>query len=475
MKQYPNILWIQTDEQRPDSMGCWGSTWAKTPNVDALAARGTVFRNTVCQSPVCLPSRTSQMTCRYPQEVNAMTNDMGQRDVLPAGTQMFTQVLAAAGYETVTFGKRHLPKWDSWQRHESCVLNSEYSGYFALNARYREEDYHVIKRPGSTPIILAGTYPVFEPNPSRTITDWAMKFLRERDRSRPFLLRVSHNWPHTPVLAPPPFEQLYDPEELPVRFFDEEAYAGRSQSDRRIADSHRMRELSKAQYRQIWKHYMGLCAYVDYEVGRLLAVLESLGMERETIVIYSSDHGKLLGEWGAGEKGTFDRQCWGVPFIWSWPGHLPEGRVSEGLCELMDTGRTLAGVLGIEAPAEWRGRNLFGDAAPEAVFGEIGVPNSAAPLLAGEQKEDEANRDHRPLQVAVRTQRYRMDLVWMKDGQRVEPTDGNLFDLEADPLERRNRWRDEASAGVKRELLGKLEDWFASLEKPAELFGETSA
>ena len=471
-KHFPNILWIQTDEQRPDSLGCWGSRWAKTPNLDALAASGVVFRNAVCQAPVCLPSRTSQMTCRYPHEVAAMTNDMAQREVLPPGTLMFTQLLAAVGYQTVTFGKRHLPKWDSWQRHESCVLNAEYSGYFALNARYSESEHHVVKRPSSTPIILAGRYPTFEPNPSRTITDWAINFLRERDRSRPFLLRVSHNWPHTPVLAPPPFDELYDPGQLPVRFYDAEAYAGRSDADRQIADSHRMSELSKEQYRQMWKDYMGLCAYVDYEVGRLLAVVQSLALDHDTIVVYSSDHGKNLGEWGAGEKGTFDRQCWGVPFIWSWPGHVPEGKVSDELCELLDTGRTLAGLTGVDAPAHWRGRDLFSSSPPAAVFGEIGVPNSRAALLnAGEKKEDEANKDHRPLQVGVRTARHRLDLVWMKDGRRVDPADGNFFDLETDPLEKRNLWHETAAASTRQELLRRLEEWFAGLDKPAALFG----
>lgn len=471
MKPRPNILWIQTDEQRPDSLGCWGSTWAKTPNLDALAARGTIFRNPVCQSPVCVPSRTSQMTCRYPHEVCALTNSAAGHDVLPPGTLMFTQLFAAAGYQTVTFGKRHLPRWDSWQRHESCVLDSDYAGYFALNSRYSEADHHVIKRPGSTPIILAGTYPTLEPNPSRTITDWAIQFLRQRDRSKPFLLRVSHNWPHTPVLAPPPFDQLYDPDDLPVRFYDAQAYACRSAADRRIADSHRMRDLTKAQYRQIWKDYMGLCAYVDYEVGRLLAVLQSFALERDTIVIYSSDHGKNLGEWGAGEKGTFDRQCWSVPFIWSWPGHLPEGVVRDDLCELLDTGRTLAALAGLDAPAHWRGRDLFSTPAPPAVFGEIGVPHSRAPRLSAlEKKEDQANRDHRPLQLAVRTARHRLDLVYLKDGRRLDPADGNLFDLDADPLERRNLFHDPATAPIKRDLLARLDAWFASLDQPPALF-----
>ncbi len=482
MTSRPNILWIQTDEQRPDSLGCYGSAWAKTPNLDELASRGVVFRNAVCQSPVCVPSRSSQLTCRYPQEVNVLFNNVYNCDgVFPPGTVTFPEALAqAADYETVTFGKAHTPKHPIWQRVEGADLLPEYANFYRLGPGYDEAAHHVIKMPRRAPILLAGTYPVFTPNPSRLITDQAIDWLRagRSKDDRPFLLRVSHNWPHTPVLAPPPFDRLYSPDELPVRFYDDEAYRTRALYNREIADEDRMRELTPEQVRQVWKDYMGLCAYVDYEAGRLLAALKALGLEDNTIVLFSSDHGKALGEWGAGEKGYFDQEVWRVPFLWSWPGHLPEGETRTEPCELLDTGRTLLSLAGLAGhiPAGWRGRNLFNpnEAAPPAVFGQIGWPNARCSLLQREQVK--AMGEKRPhwftLRVAIRTERYRMDESWMRDGRRIAApeADGNLFDLRADPQEKRNLWREPSSQETVRALRRQIEAWCEGLERPAELF-----
>jgi len=475
----PNILWIQTDEQRPDSLGCYGSGWAKTPNLDELAERGVTFRRAFCQSPVSVPSRSSQMTCRYPQEIGVLNNPIDHYDgkVYPDDAVMFTEVFADAGYQTVNFGKRHIAKRPtSWHRHDSRQVDSQYAGFFALADRYADEDYRVIKRPGGSPIILAGTYPgSLTDNPSRRITDWAIDYLRTRDVARPFLLRVSHNYPHTPVLPPPPFDRLYCHSELPVRYYDHDAYACRSAADRRIADSHNMRALTRQQYEQIWCDYMGLCGYVDYEVGRLLAAVKALGLEDNTLIVYSADHGKMLGEWGAGEKGVFDDPVWRGPFIWSWPGHLPQGEQRDDLCEMLDMGKTLLGLTRLtdRTPPSWRGRDLFDASAtaPQFVVGQIGMPNRNAPLaLATEPNAGSPNYNPRPLHMAIRTQRYRLDLPWMKDGRRITELDGNLFDLEADPQERVNLWSDPQHAETRADLLRQLEAWFDTTPKHPGLF-----
>ena len=283
----PNVLWIQTDEHRPDSLGCYGSAWAKTPNLDALAQRGVLYQNCVCNSPVCVPSRASQLTARYPQEINVLLNHVSDEhhvndtaNVYPPGTITFPEVFANAGYATASFGKWHVPVHPTWQVNKSLVNLDQFSGYYALNEAYDEDAHHVIKRPGGTPIILAGTYPVAEGHPSQVITDWSIDWLRSLDKDQPFLLRVSHNWPHTPVLAPPPFDQLYNPDDIPIRYFDEQVYLTHSERDRRNADRQRMRDLSREQIRQIWKDYMGLVACVDYETGRMLIrASQELGLD----------------------------------------------------------------------------------------------------------------------------------------------------------------------------------------------------
>jgi len=454
-----------TDEQRPDSLGCYGSDWAKTPNIDRFAARGTVFRNAVCQSPVCLPSRSSQLCGRYPQEfccLNNMLQTAGEG--YPGGYTSFTSLLAEAGYTTANFGRFHNLDKESFALNEihGDASMPECAGHFELGPGLKERDYHVIKRPGThhRPLIIAGTWPG-EESPSSRAADDAIEFLQERDDDHPFLLRVSFPFPHTPTLAPPPFDQLYDPDELPIQWFDAEARDGRSDYDRIYADLHRMDELSEEQVRQLWKDYMGCCAYVDQQVGRVLEGLEARGQMENTIIIYSSDHGKSLGEWGTGEKGTFDSEVWRVPFIWSWPGHVPEGEVRHEPCEIIGTGRTLLGLLGMTdaLPESWRGRDLFADTTGSgAAFAAIRPPI-----------EDIPDFPSHLMRVAVRTDRYRMDVNWPLNGSRptADELDGNLFDLVEDPQERRNRLGDVEMAGTVIGLMAHLERWLG--EAPCDV------
>ena len=117
MDRHPNILWIQTDEQRPDSLRCYGSAWARTPCTDHLAERGVVMKNAYCQSPICAPSRSSQLTGRYPQEVNSLTNlGAGLSGVFPAGTITFPEVFQKAGYAI----------------HQICLMSSGKDGAMTL-------------------------------------------------------------------------------------------------------------------------------------------------------------------------------------------------------------------------------------------------------------------------------------------------------------------------------------------------------
>ena len=109
-KKRPNVLWIQTDEHRPDSLGCYGSEWARTPNLDKLAARGAVFHECHVQSPTCVPSRTSMLTCKYPQELNVLENSPAFRDgFLGADEKLIPNLFADAGYQTASIGKWHTP------------------------------------------------------------------------------------------------------------------------------------------------------------------------------------------------------------------------------------------------------------------------------------------------------------------------------------------------------------------------------
>lgn len=259
----PNILWIHMDDMRPDSLGCYGSNWAKTPNIDSLARHGVVMKNCVCQSPVCVPSRTSQLTCLYPQECNTLLNetaDVKVDNVLPEGTISFPQAFAQAGYETFNFGKLHAPEHPYWQNvqysRRPYGINPNYATVTDLGPGYDEKEYHVIK-PSAHGVILGGTYPVFSGNPAMELSDRAIEFIGARKSEKPFLLGINYEWPHTPVLPPPPFDRLYHPDEIPIKYPDERVWKERANYDRDLADLRWLSELPRDQYRQMWKDYMG--------------------------------------------------------------------------------------------------------------------------------------------------------------------------------------------------------------------------
>jgi arylsulfatase A-like enzyme len=403
-------------------------------------------------------------------------------DDFPENFFTFPEILRSAGYETVNFGRYNCIRPNLFERMERTGdFLPEVTNHFGLNEKYDEEEFHVIKRPGSDkrPLIIAGTYPG-ESNPNLISTDRAVEFLSSRPGGKhsgttgatdadstnntPFLLRIAYNQPHTPTLAPPPFDTLYNPDDLPVRYFDRDAYRTRSEFDRRIADLHRMDLLSDKQIRQVWKDYMGLCAYIDMQIGRVLDALEKADLSEETIIMYSTDHGKSLGEWGSGEKGTFDSEVWRVPFIWSYPSTIPRG-VEEAPCGTIDTARTLLSLIGLERdiPDSWRGRNLFSAGSPNE-GADVTVDPQLGRLSFGSLRhaiDDWPDLDGRLFRVAVRSIRYRFDVNWFGDGSRPPDSelDGTLFDLESDSGETRNRFSDNAMHSVRASFIAAIERW----------------
>jgi arylsulfatase A-like enzyme len=464
----PNILWIQTDEQRTSSLGCYGSNWARTPHIDRIASTGTIFTRAYTQCPQCVPARNSQLTARYPQEVNCTFN---QADIpFPDGTLSIVDVLNEAGYRTVTYGKQHTTAPIAWDEARDWILNPDYAGYYSINEKYDPEEYGVITPSGARQggIIRAGVYPGGDDHPSRNITDWAIEFLKGRDKGQPFFLRVSHNYPHTPVLPSKPWDSYYNVDEIPVVYPEMDAVKTRSSWDQEASQWKALSKLSKEDYDRTWQHYMGLCAQVDHEVGRLMQVMDELGLTENTMIVFSADHGAGLGEFGLVTKGTFDDPSWRIPFIWSWPGHVPQGLVSEELCELTDMNKTLLKLCGMEdrIPETWRGRDLFNDPAPDAVFGQIGYPNMNS--VVGRKGD---SRPHfAQLRIGMRTPRYRMDYTYMKNGEKMPVEDGNLFDLMNDPGELKNLWDDPDLQETKSDLARRMDLWFEEIDKPAILF-----
>jgi len=273
----PNIIWIQTDEHRPDTLGCYGNEWAQTPHIDKLAKQGTVFSQCHCQSPVCVPSRASMLACMYPQEINVLRNRVGMKEnILDPDLQTFPQLFAQAGYQTVNFGKWHTPVHPTWQE---CTQLEMFDNPFDIPTfrdKKAEKEYNVIRSLSSNKRILAGTWPE-ETSPSSVVTDQSLQWLKQHAQdTAPFLLRVSHLWPHSPVLCPPPWDSLHDPQKIPCPALNPGKFNNLSEYEQSFADADRGLDLSMDTWREIWACYNNLVSFIDFEVGRLLAAVKEL-------------------------------------------------------------------------------------------------------------------------------------------------------------------------------------------------------
>jgi len=464
MPRRPNILWIMTDEQRADTLGCYGNAWARTPNVDRLAAGGVTFDCAIVQNPVCVPSRVSMLASRYARTVGTMRN-IDRLDT--RGLVFLPEVLFQAGYETLNIGRIDCLRGRVDRRRQEGMVGF-YGGHMgkarrpalstfrpeltgperaqALGVTWPPADREVGARTRER-VMLYGTYPGPVADTLEAIhTDMAIDYLQTRTDDRPFFLRVSHLSPHTPVLPPAPFDRLYTPDQARVADPPAEALARKSSAERAHRDLFHLDRASedvRARYRA---HYYGLAAHVDGQVGRLLDALRDLGLEQDTVVVYNTDHGSMVGQMGGlVTKGPFDYDHTNrVPLLLSWPGTLPAGARVADPVEMVDLYPTLLGLAGVDAPSGLHGMDLgpvVRGRAPgrDAAFSEGGDGNPDRPDSPG-------------MRYTVRTRTHKLT-AYPALGQ------GVLYDLAADPQEIDNRFDDPALAEVRAALLGRILDW----------------
>jgi arylsulfatase len=344
----PSILWIMTDEQRTDSLGCYGSPWARTPNLDALAAGGALFRNAVTPSPVCVPARTSMLTGAYPHETGVWCNGVATHEYRP-----LTQPFIDAGYRTASFGKRHYISPDQAFEDETSFELSDAVSYFGYSDQYSQRDYDVVQYPPEPyPWIFGGRFPEPEERTSEArCARLALEWLESHPPDVPYLLRVSFNGPHTPVAPPEPFDRIIDedsvsfPEELDGLPPDLPRWIGESLLP--MIDASR---LTRDEIRAMRRYYYGMVSYIDSVVGRLLNGMNERNQLDNTIIVVTSDHGTHLGDYNLVQKQTFFNNSVNVPFIVHWPGRVAAGAQFETPVETRGLLPTLLGLTGMPVP-----------------------------------------------------------------------------------------------------------------------------
>lgn len=480
MSKPPNILWICTDQQRFDTLSCYGNSWVTTPHLDALAASGVRFENAFCQSPVCTPSRASFLTGRYPRTTRCRAN--GQD--IPEDEHLVTKTLAAAGYICGLSGKLHLSACHPsvnpgterriddgyasfhWSHHPAAsgAKDNWPTNEYTLWLLEQGQDYRRSPFEGSK-------YVQVGPEPEFHQTTWcaekAIAFIEaSAPYDAPWLFSVNMFDPHHPFDPPeaylrPYLDRLEDiplpnyvPGELedkprPQQIDHQGAYGGNA--------GFAYDAMTERDHKLVRAAYWAMCDLVDQQVGRMLEALERTGQLENTLVIFMSDHGEMLGDHGIYLKGPY---CYEpairVPLILSWPGVLPSGGERRALVELTDLAPTLLEAAGLEPSPGMQGQSFWplamghgADQHRKSVYCEY---YDAMPWHeAGETTV-----------TMVRTGRHKLVAVHGTH-------EGELYDLEKDPNETQNLWHRPEHAALKLELFERLCQKMAATVDPLPL------
>lgn len=360
----PNVLFIIVDDLTT-TLGCYGDRDARTPNMDALAARGVRFDRAYTQFALCNPSRCSFLTGCYPQRTKVYDLTTSLRKAMPDAITL-PQLFKNAGYTAGRIGKVfHVPdpktgldvQLGAPLRKDGQILDE------AKLAEASEGD--LSDPPHNTP--HGKQYNrcyAASPHPDRDFTDYqiadeAMETL-ESFKSKPFFLAVGFIRPHTPYVAPHAFFNLIDPKTILMPGFyrpDGENISLIPKAALRPNNNvFRYQTPSVKEAREARRAYLASTAFVDAQVGRLLSKLATLNLDRNTVVLLTGDHGYQLGEHGLWAKQTLFEEGTRVPLIVAAPGVTPG--VCAGLVEQVDIFPTLAGLSGLSIPEHVQGTTL---------------------------------------------------------------------------------------------------------------------
>ena len=412
-----NIIHIFCDELRQDALECCGNPVGHmyTPNIDSIAEKGYLFDNCFCNSPVCVPSRTSMLTGLYPEDTGVYHNEGALSPfVMPRQVDTYPEVLCRAGYRTASFGKTHIPR----QMHPFEVEDPA-GGEMNLGLTPGEMNAIDKLSPGGNSFLcIAGLYPEKNYGPEQ-VTANALEWMTKQ--SEPYYVRFSYLQPHTPVIVKRGYESVYEGYPFSGALPD---ISGLSRFEQEFASILRAKDLKEEELVRSKVYYYGMVHWVDDQVGQILAFLRDRG--EDAIIIINSDHGALRGECQGLSKQIFHRSAHAVPLIIYDP-RRPGGKRISQLCSNIDLARTLFGMLGIEAPAQFKGVDLFTNTAPETVYATIGfgeVDSFALPMIRLGRFENDGGW---PRRACIRQGTYRLDMTIRQDGRYVGEDQEDIF------------------------------------------------
>ncbi len=473
----PNILFLMSDDHAAHALGAYSGRLAQldpTPVLDRLAAEGMLFENAFCTNSICTPSRATLLTGQH-SHVNRVTTLSGH---LEGDRQYVANLIREAGYQTAMVGKWHLKREPSFDYY--CVLPGQGS-YF--NPVMRESG-----KPWPNNLRRFSGYD--STHSTDAIVQTSIEWLKRRNKDRPFFLMNHFKAPHDNYENAERYDFLYEdsavpePESLwkmPNHGSEATRGAGTSigkRNTRRNMGHHMFVDPSLAAeaykrtaYQRYLKKYLRTVKGVDDGVGQLLAYLEDEGELDNTVIVYTSDQGFMLGEHDYIDKRWMYEESMRIPLIVRHPGTVEAGSRSDALVNNTDLGPTLLALAGVDTPEYMQGRSL-------------------APLLAGHMPDDWRtstyyrywmNYAHHdvPAHYGVRTKDFKLIFFYglpldAPGARSAETTPGwELYDLRSDPNEMRNVYEDTQYArtaeGLKKELLRLKEEFGDTDERYPEL------
>ena len=369
----PNILLLMTDQQRWDAMGCSGDG-VQTPNLDRIAGEGVLFTNCVTTSPVCIPTRLSLATGLYPHNTGVWNN---MNHTMPAETPTWMQAVREAGYRTSLFGKTHLHPHNGDLREREGLMNAyglddvnEIGGPRAsanvlshMTAEWEAKglwdgyraDYR--ERFSTKPYLVRPSTLGLENYADVYVGQQAKQYLQNYDRQEPWCCWVSFGGPHEPWDTPEPYASMYDPETMPP------AVPRPPVGERPRGHLDRLMQWMNPKFEsgeigRLRANYAGNVTLIDDQIGEILDAIEARGELDNTIIVHTSDHGEMNGDYGLIYKGNFLNGAVRIPLLVRTPDSTNAGSICESPVEWIDIGPTLVESAGGELVHRQFGKSL---------------------------------------------------------------------------------------------------------------------